>query len=260
MTKAFAVLTFLATVAFAAGPFLTPQFGGFDPNLYPNPQIDPPVQPSGYAFAIWGVIYIWLIVSAGYGLLKRRDAIDWAPMRPPLFVSLLIGSAWLTVAERSPIWATILIFAMLATALTAMIRAPRLDPLLARAPIALYAGWLTAASFAGLGLLGAGYGVFFGEVGWAYLGLAGAFAVAVTMHTQRRDAPLYPLGVAWALIAIAVQNWGTEWGIALTALAAAAILLALSGRAYKRAKRQAAQRDEAPRTPPTDLLGRAGLR
>lgn len=223
----------LVTIAFAAGPFLVPQFGGFDPGLYPYPQIDPPVQPAGYAFAIWGVIYLWLLIHAGVGLFKRSDADDWDPMRAPLFVSLLLGAGWLSVAEISPVWSQVMIFAMLATALVAMQRAPVLDPWLARAPVALYAGWLTAASFAGLGLLGAGYGIVLGEVGWAYLCLIGAFGTALYGYKLRSDAPFYPLGVAWALVAIALKNWGDHWGLVALAGLGVFVLVVMSLRAFR---------------------------
>ena len=51
------ILVALAALAFAASPLLVPGFGGFDPNRFPVPQENPPVQPAGYAFAIWGLIY-----------------------------------------------------------------------------------------------------------------------------------------------------------------------------------------------------------
>jgi hypothetical protein len=228
-----ALLLLCATLVFVAGPFLVPQFGGFDPDLYPYPQIDPPVQPAGYAFALWGVIYVWLLFHAIIGLVRRHSAADWDPMRIPLLISLLIGAGWLPVAEVSPIWAQVMIFAMLGFAMIAMQRAPVLDPWLARAPVALYAGWLTAASFAGLGLLGAGYGLVFGELGWAYICLIAAFSVALLGRKMRPDAPFYPLGVAWALIAIAAKNWDYSWGlVGLAGLGACALIL-MSLRAFK---------------------------
>jgi hypothetical protein len=233
-TRLIALLHLAAALAFAiAGPLLAPDFRGYDPNAFPIPQGDAPVGPAGYAFSIWGVIYIWLIVSAVIGL-KRHDAPDWAPMRPPLILALLIGTPWLTVATMSPVIATVMIFLMLFCALIAMVQAPVLDPWLARAPNALFAGWLTAASFASLGYIGAGYGIVLGDVGWAYLCLIGALVVAYVGTRLRPDAPLYPLGVAWALVAIVVKNWGTEWGVAGLAGVGAIVLLAFAVKAWNR--------------------------
>lgn len=233
--KAFAVCS--AAVAFAiVGPLLTPGFGGYDPMLFPIPQTHAPIVPEGYAFAIWGVIYLWLIVSGAFGAFKRADAVDWDPMRGALISSLVIGTPWLAVAMVSPVWATVMIFAMLALALIAMKRAPVLDPWLALAPVSLYAGWLTAASFASFGILAAGYGVILGQLGWAYLCLIGALSVAIYGTRLRPDAPLYPLGAAWALIAIVVKNWGSAWGVAAVAGLGALVLLLLAVRSARRAK------------------------
>ena len=227
MKQVLALLTFAAAVLFALGPVLVPDFGGFDPALYPIPQENPPVQPAGYAFAIWGVIYLWLVISTGFGLFKRRDAADWAPARVPLLVALVVGSAWLPVALVSPIGAEVLILLMLVTALIAM----------DRAPYALFAGWLTAASFAGLGLIGAGYGLLFGQVGWAWIAVVLALGTALIGHRLRPNAIFYPLGVAWALVAIAVQNAGAVWSLTLGALLAALFLALLAARAYQRHRR-----------------------
>lgn len=48
--KAFIVL--VVALAFALAPFLSPEFGGIDPDKYPVPQKNPPVQPIGWAFGI----------------------------------------------------------------------------------------------------------------------------------------------------------------------------------------------------------------
>ncbi|SPJ23760.1 hypothetical protein [Palleronia abyssalis] len=67
-------------LAFAASPLLTGSFGGFDPNAYPVPQDDPSVTPAGYAFSIWGLIYLALIAHGLIGL-RRGDDPHWAPTR-----------------------------------------------------------------------------------------------------------------------------------------------------------------------------------
>ena len=235
-----AILTLVAALAFAASPYFVPGFSGFNPDLYPNPQIDPPVQPAGYAFAIWGLIYVWLILHAGFGLLKRDVDPDWDAPRWPLFISLAIGTSWLAVAERDPVLATILIWVMLAGALAALyLTRPGPDRWLLQAPVAIYGGWLTAASCASLGLLGAGYGVWTDEIGWAYIGLGIAVAVGAVVQITLRRAPEYGLTVVWAVIAIAVQNWGSNMPVALTAMAGAVLMLALALRALQQTKRSA---------------------
>ncbi len=201
-----AILILLATLAFAASPFLVPDFGGFRPEQFPIPLENPPVQPAGYAFSIWGLIYLWLLISAGFGLWQRRDDPQWDYTRFPLLVSLVVGAIWLPVALQSAIWATILIWVMLVGALVALIRTPEDDLWLLRAPIGLYAGWLTAASAVSIGLIGSGWGIPpFGQVGWALTAIALAVAIALVI-LRLRASLLYGTALVWALAAITARN------------------------------------------------------
>ncbi|WP_043871509.1 hypothetical protein [Celeribacter indicus] len=230
-----AIFAFVAALAFAvAGPLLAPDFRGYRPHDFPVPQLNAPIQPARYAFAIWGVIYVWLVVSTGFGLLRRHSAEDWDAHRWPLIAALVIGTPWLTVATLSPLLATIMIFVMLVCALVALEKSPVLDPWLARAPIALFAGWLTAAAFVSLSLIGSGYKIIYGQIGWAYFGMLGALIFAVVGCRMRPDAPLYPVGVAWGLLGIAVNNWNDRWGIVAVALLSVLWLLAYALRGWRR--------------------------
>ncbi|MFW5825458.1 MAG: hypothetical protein ACOCVV_10895, partial [Marinobacter sp.] len=82
------------------------------------------MQPAGYAFGIWGLIYVWLLVSAGVGLFLRAKDEAWEPARLPLILSLAPGAAWIGVAQVSPLWASLLLWWMLAMALWALARTP----------------------------------------------------------------------------------------------------------------------------------------
>jgi hypothetical protein len=222
-----AALVMAAALAFAAAPLVVP-FQGFDPDLFPVPQTDPPIQPAGYAFAIWGPIYLWLLISAGFGLVARAGSPAWDASRWPIFVSLAVGALWLAVAQVSPLWATLLIWVMLLAALLALFRTPRADRWLLRAPLALYAGWLTAASWVALGLLGAGYGIGPTEIGWALVGLTGAFVTALWVQRSQSWGPTYTVAVVWALLGVAVANAGEAWALAALALIGAFALTALA--------------------------------
>lgn len=214
--KAIFVLT--ATLAFVTSPLWSAGFGGFDPNAYPNPQVDPPIQPAGYAFSIWGVIYLWLLASAGFGLFARADDAEWDRVRWPLTISLVVGAPWISVAVISPVWATVMIWVMLFSALWALFAAPAKDRWLCAGPIALYAGWLSAASLVALGLLGAGYGVIAEETGWAWAMLLAALVLATAVQRNVAWMPVYSVGVVWALIAVAVRNWPGEMALAMLAV------------------------------------------
>jgi hypothetical protein len=215
-----AILVLVAALSFVASPWLTAGFSGFDPELFPVPQRRPPVQPAGYAFAIWGLIYAWLVVHAGFGLARRAEDPAWDAGRWPLFVSLGLGSAWIAVANRDPLWATGLIWVMLAGALMALARAPRADRWLAHAPLAIYAGWLTAASWVSIGLLLGGYGIT-GETAAAVITLPLAVGFAAMVQLRLARGWEYGATVIWALAAVVVAN--LDAGLALPALALAGI-------------------------------------
>jgi hypothetical protein len=207
-----AIGVLLATAAFVASPFLSPGFGGFEPSQFPVPQNDPPVQPEGYAFAIWGPIYAWLSISAVFGLALRRHAPDWQAMRPQLTLSLALGAGWLPIATISPLAATVLIWLMLISALKAAQNAPVLDRWWARAPVAIYAGWLSAASAVSLGLVLGGWGLL-DEVAAAGVALVIATALAFAMQLRLSATPEYGAAVIWALIAIAIGNAADGSGV-----------------------------------------------
>lgn len=232
MKQILAALTLIFTTTFVVSPALTSPFSGFRADQLPIPQIEPPVQPEGYAFAIWGLIYGWLIVSAVFGIGKRPNDPAWNHARVPLIISLAVGTPWLAVANAGAVWATILIFVMAASAIWALLRAPLADMWLLKVPIGIYAGWLTAASFVSLGSTAAGYGVLTDAFGWAYIGILGALLVACLV-LWRSAAPAYGLTVIWALVGIIVANGTATWTV--SALAGAGVIVLLGLIAVKRA-------------------------
>ena len=206
--RAWAVL--IAAVAFVVSPFVTEGFAGFRPDQFPIPQDNAPVQPSGYAFSIWSVIYLWLLVSAAIGIWKHRDDPEWEAARLPLILSLAIGAFWIKVATLSVIWATVLIWAMLVTAIWAVIAGRGIKPAWEFSlPVGLYAGWLTAASCVSIGLLGAGYGIGGSAAMWALLMVSVAMLLGVLVQRKAFGIWTYALALAWALVGIMVRN-GTE--------------------------------------------------
>ncbi|WP_415920189.1 hypothetical protein [Tateyamaria sp. SN6-1] len=232
MRGIWAGVVLVLTIAFAISPIWVPDFGGFDPDAFPVRQEDPPAQPAGYAFAIWGVIYLWLIVGAGFGLWRRARDTAWDAMRVPLAISLAVGAVWLPVAVLSPIWATILIWAMLIPALAALYRAPQDDSWAAAWPVGLYAGWLSGASCVSIGLLLGGYGVM-SNTAAALVMIPVAAVLAFAVQWTLGRAPTYGVAAIWALLAIVVQN-GTTTAVGALALAGAAFLVTPTVRAALR--------------------------
>lgn len=215
-----AVLVVIAALAFFASPFFNAPFTGFEPGQMPVVVSNPPVTPAGYAFSIWGVIYIWLLASAGYVLIKRDTAAAWDAMRWPLFLSLAVGAAWIPIALRSPVLSTLLIWVMWAGAVWALFRGPRQEAGWFTWPVGLYAGWLTAASSVATATVVMGYGVLSPmAASWAGLVLALVLALPLSL---RLGVVAYGVAAAWAAVGIAVANWPDVYGLA--AAVGAAIL------------------------------------
>lgn len=220
-----AVILLLVTVAFGLAPLVTPPFTGYDPSLFPVDVGRPAVQPAGYAFSIWSVIYLWLIVHAVFGLWKRADDAAWARTRLPLTVTIGVGVVWLWIAGQSAIWGTVTIWIMAAGALTAFLRAPtEPDRWLLSGPLAIFAGWLTAAAAVSTGVLIAGYGVL-SNVGSALAMLAVVLGIALVVQMRKPRMPVYGLTVIWALVGVIVANWGDLAVVAWAAAAGAVVML-----------------------------------
>jgi hypothetical protein len=219
---------FAAALLFAASTALSWDFRGYDPQQFPYVIADHPIQPAGYAFAIWGLIIPWLVLGTGFGALRRMGDEDWAPARPYLALTLVIGAAWLPVAKLSPLLATVLIIAMTASSLRALFRLGDTDPKWQQAPVAILSGWLTAASCVSVGVVLGGYGLPLTPV--ALLMLATALGIASVTQYRLHRAPEYGMTMIWALVGIIASNWSPV-NAAVNLLAIVGILVILSIRA-----------------------------
>lgn len=224
MTRLIQPALLLAIIAMVLAPILTPSFTGYDPGTFPVRIDRPAIQPAGYAFSIWGVIYLWLMIHAAFGLLKRRD--DPAFLRPalPLLVSGLLGSVWLSIASSAPVTATAVILVMGGLALLAYLRADQTqDRWLLSAPLAIYAGWLTAACGVSVGVILAGYGIL-SNTASALLMLTVVILTALAVQAKRPNMPVYGATVVWAAIGVVVANWADTPTVAYAAIGGAVIV------------------------------------
>ena len=217
-------LVLVAAIAFFIAPFVSPPFTGYAPGMFPVVIDRPYIQPAGYAFSIWGLIYTWLAVHAVFGLVKRADDPAWDVTRLPLAGSAAMGAVWLAIAGVAPVTATVVIWVMLGLALLALLRAdPARDRWLLVAPIAIYTGWLSAAASVSLGVILTGYG-WLSNTGSAVAMLALVLAMAVTVQMRKRGVLEYGATVIWALIGVIAVNWGDARTVAYVACAGIAVM------------------------------------
>lgn len=227
-------LTLAIGIGFAAAPSFAPEFRGYAAGQLPVEIYRHAVQPAGYAFSIWGVIFLWLLASAAYGLSQRTAQPSWIATRPALIGAMLAGILWLFLASSNPLLATVVILAMAGFAITAFLRADTGgDRWILSAPLAIFAGWVSAASLVSVGIMLGGYGLL-PHTTAALVMVAVLVVGAVYIQSRQPLMPVYGGTVVWAIIAVAMVNLAEEPMVAITAAGAALILA--TGTIWLRAK------------------------
>lgn len=199
--------------------------------------------PAGYAFSIWGVIYLLLlgfVFYTGRSLFKPEnnksdsfiEKIGWW-----FVVTCIANCAWILTwlygyTGLSVMVMVIFLFALLKILLDALqYNSGAAQKWFINIPFQIYTGWvsvaLIAAAAAWLDKIGwSGWGI--SEVSWTMILIIIATLINLLM-TWKKNAPVFALVAVWALIAIAVANKGGSGEIYFTALAAAALLFISSG-------------------------------
>ncbi len=199
--------------------------------------LDTVLTPAGYAFSIWGVIYLGcLLLAVHQARPSQQNRRDLDQLRPFLAGALLGNALWPIYVQGFGLGAisVILIFATLASLLSGWYRWELAvrdesigDDRMVRLPLSLFAGWVSAAAFVNLAATSKYYQVSggFGEVGLGCLLLVGCGVVALTVCRQLAPARPYAAAVLWALVGILAS--GPPLWIGLTAaLVGLAVLVA----------------------------------
>jgi hypothetical protein len=135
--------------------------------------------------------------------------------------ALAFGTIWLLIAANAPLPATVVILVMAACSITAFLRAdPSVDRWLLSAPLAIFAGWLSAASLVSVGIMLGGYGILPHPIA-ALVMLAILVGGGIHIQSRRPQMPVYGATLFWAIIAVAVANRETAPALAIAALLAA---------------------------------------
>ncbi len=214
------------------------------------------ITPAGYAFSIWGIIFLGLLAFAIYQALPsqrtnpRFRAVGWwvvlnafcNAIWSPLFNNERIGVALVVILVM--LFSLVIIEQRLLEARHVPVVAPDLDATLpevsanaaqtwlARIPFSIYFGWLTVATILNVavyldatefGLMG------LSEPTWATAILVVGLMVGAFVFNRYRSVA-YILVFAWAYAAIAVEQSGNGQ-VQLIAVVGAviAVLLAITG-------------------------------
>ncbi|HET7228421.1 MAG TPA: hypothetical protein VFJ16_00325 [Longimicrobium sp.] len=209
------------------------------------------VTPAGYAFSIWGPIFIASLAYAVYQARPGRRAdpllrrVGWLTA-----AAFAACTAWAVAAQLQAVWLTVPLIAVITgTLVAALVRvAGWREPLalperwLVAAPLGVYAGWVTVATVANVAVALAFAGVrdlvLPGRAwGVVLMVAAGAIGAFVTLRTRRAG---YALAVAWALAAIAVARAQDAPEVAAAAGGAAVLVLLVLLRSRSAARRPTA--------------------
>jgi hypothetical protein len=205
------------------------------------------ITPAGYAFAIWGLIYLLLLLFVGYqwyAWLRNREDIALKQTGPWFALGNIANGLWIVVWLNEYLGLSVLLIFILLFSLIMLTIRLRLEtwdaPVRIIAfvwwPICLYLGWIVLASVANVTvyLVSVNWeGGFLSPLAWALImiGIATAIYLLLVFTRNMREAAL--VGI-WAFIAIAVRQGARHPEIAYTALGASAILLiVISWHGYK---------------------------
>lgn len=192
---------------------------------------------AGYAFAIWGVIFL---LDLAFGLwqcsARRHRGSALAQVRAPAALGFALTAAWMPVfSQQHFLLALAVIWTALAATLLAALRLSR-DPaaepgqtLWAWLPLSLHAGWLSLAAFLNTAQVIVAYRWLPTErmLPWSLVLFALAAALLLGMNRAMRGNLAYAAAALWALAAVYVKQAGNTLAGAQTAAWVALLLAAV---------------------------------
>ncbi len=199
--------------------------------------------PAGYAFSIWGLIYLGLlgfVIYTGFGLFKKENSnsekenivlkIGWW-----FVISCIANSLWVIAWLYDYIGISVVIMIVILFSLLKIIVITRMEldfhPLKKYLfifwPFAIYAGWISVALIADIAawltkIKWDGFGI--SPITWTIVMIIIAGIINVWVIWKRNLREFALVGI-WALVAISVSNKGGEDLIISTCYIVAAIIL-----------------------------------
>lgn len=200
--------------------------------------------PSGYVFAIWGLIHFATLVYAIHQLLpSQRSTYAHDLLARPLIMINFLAMAWVVVFRYEFIALSVAVIAM--TLVASLILFLRATGAVARhelskwvrVPASLWFGWLSVAVIANVSLWTVAMDWTDAiQLEWTLAMIAVATLLGLGVGYRYRNW-IYPLVIAWAVLGIWVARREDTQLIASAALASAVVMLAWSGYCVVRARR-----------------------
>ncbi len=207
--------------------------------------------PAGYAFSIWGLIYLGLLGFVIYygPFTKNTETKEKVVLNTGWWfvISCIANSLWIFTWLHEYTFITIPVMVLLLVSLLKIIL-NNLDiiesrdfktSVFLRLPFYIYSGWISVALIADIAaylkkIQWSGFGI--PETGWTIL----VFIIAAMIHLYmiwRQNMSAFALVAVWALIAIAVANRSSNHTVYISAFVTA--LFILVNIAFKLSKKKA---------------------
>jgi len=199
--------------------------------------------PAGYAFSIWGFIYVLLfgfIIYQGRSLfVKVRDDAFVLNIGWSFVISCVANCAWIYCFIYGHIAMSCVFIVLLLISLLKIVMDNAMElwdaPISVIAflwwPLVFYSGWVSVATIANVSsyLVKIGWDGFgISEVTWTIIMISIALIINLVL-TWKRNMREFALVGAWALAAIAYANYDKHDYIVYSAALAAAVLIISSG-------------------------------
>ncbi len=190
--------------------------------------------PADYAFGIWSLIYIGLIIFTVYQALPaQKENPRFRKIRSLYLINCAANCAWIYLWSYEMIWASLaVIFVMLGTLVLINSNLQnKNDPAetwTTRVPFGLYFGWVTVATVLNFTVALVYSGVKTSDSITRILAviLVGAIVIAGVVVRLKLSTAAYALAIAWALTAIAIKHNTETMLIISTAFGVIALLIA----------------------------------
>jgi len=193
--------------------------------------------PAGYAFSIWGLIYLSLVIYAVWQLLpaQRNNPLPDAVAKS-LALANVASAAWVVIFAHEQILLSVLTMLVLlaATAYTYgtardMVRAQNVAPRWVSIPFALLLGWVCVATVlnVSLGLHVAGIGVSGSTPENLAFLMLGVLIVLILVLARAFQERTLPLVAGWALVAVWTARVSAYPVLGWTALSGAVVVVIL---------------------------------
>lgn len=182
------------------------------------------IQPAGFAFSMWGLIYILLFIWIIYLFFAKKDksAITERLKFWPI-INFLLNGVWIFVFTQGWLFASLIVIVALLYTLAEIFSSISETNYswFDRFPFSMYFAWVTLATIVNIFTWVTGNGIEtilgMGELTWTILVLIVAGLIGIAIAVFFKDW-LYPLVLIWPLIGIYAESGDVSTGLNITLL------------------------------------------